>query len=162
MLKILSRSALAITAALLLSCGQTQTPPTTTTAAPTQQPPANSGSATPATSGSAVNITAPKANEQVIERPLIEGTADPKAKEVWVIVHPMEVADYWVQPRVTLEATGKWAVQGHLGRPGSTDNGKLYELMAIANPSAKLNEGDRLKNWPEAAMKSQIVRVTRK
>ncbi|HEX8651558.1 MAG TPA: hypothetical protein VF708_12020 [Pyrinomonadaceae bacterium] len=74
----------------------------------------------------------------------------------------MEVSDYWVQPPVTMREGGKWKVQIHIGRPGADDVGKHFEIMAVANPKNSLKEGDKLKEWPEAKWKSQVIEVIRK
>ncbi len=46
--------------------------------------------------------------------------------------------------------------------PGGADVGKLFEIMAVADPKKKLNVGDVLKDWPEAKAKSRVIDVTRK
>jgi hypothetical protein len=107
-------------------------------------------------------ITEPKDRGTVPERPYVEGkVSDPNA-EVWLVVHPMEVADYWVQPRLTVRRDGTWRVSIYIGRPGNADVGKHFEIMAIANPKRPLKEGDVLKFWPDAEMKSEVVEVVRK
>lgn len=107
-----------------------------------------------------LNITTPSDKAQVPDRPLIEGTvADPNAG-VWVIVHPMEVSDYWVQPSVSVKEDGTWKVKIYVGRP--EDVGKQFEIMAVANPRAGLKEGDKHDGWPEAQWKSQVIEVTRR
>ena len=109
-----------------------------------------------------LRITAPEDKAAVSERPIAEGTvANPSAK-VWVIVHPMEVADYWVQQAVTVNTDGTWEVQIDIGRPGTVDVGKRFEIVAVANPKARFRKGDVLGGWPLAQWKSQVVRVTRK
>lgn len=106
-------------------------------------------------------ITTPADKTQVPERPMIEGTvADAKAK-VWVIVHPMEVSTYWVQPSVTVKEDGTWKVNIYIGRHGIVDVDKQFEIMAVANPTEKLKEGE-FSSWPEAQWKSQVIEVTRK
>ena len=109
-----------------------------------------------------LRITAPPDKSQVLERPFVEGrVADPNVR-VWVIVHPMEVGDYWVQPSVTIKEDGAWKVKIYIGRPGNIDVGKQFEIMAVANPKVELKEGKVLKGWPEAQWKSQVIEVTRK
>ncbi len=109
-----------------------------------------------------LRIDSPLDNASVIERPLIEGKASDPNATVWVIVHPMAVSDYWVQPKVTLRRDGTWRVQIYLGKPGSVDTGKRFEIMAISNPKTKLKEGDVLKEWPEAQGRSEVIEVIRK
>lgn len=109
-----------------------------------------------------LRITMPADQARVPERPLVEGTvADPKAK-VRVIVHPMEVSDYWVQPSVSVRKDGTWKVMIYIGRPGGLDVGKRFEVMAVANPKLPLKEGNVLSGWPDAQWKSQVIEVTRK
>jgi hypothetical protein len=109
-----------------------------------------------------LHITAPLDKAKVPERPYVEGSVtDPNAK-VWVIVHPMEVSDYWVQPAITVKGNGTWKVKIYIGRPGSIDVGKQFEIMAVANPRGSIKEGDVLSGWPDAQAKSQVIEVTRK
>jgi len=109
-----------------------------------------------------LRISSPPQNSQVPERPFVEGVvSDPKAK-VWVIVHPMEVSDYWVQPAITVKEDGTWRVQIYIGRPGAKDIGKSFEIMAVANPKVSLREGMVLGEWPEVQARSQVVEVRRR
>lgn len=109
-----------------------------------------------------LSIIEPRNGDKVPERPYISGrVADPNL-EVWVIVHPMEVSDYWVQPRVTVRGDGSWKVSIYIGRPGNIDVGKRFEIMAIANPKSKLNEGMVIRGWPDAKWRSEVIEVIRK
>lgn len=109
-----------------------------------------------------LHIIEPKNEDLVPEQPYVKGTVvDPNTK-VWVIIHPMEVSDYWVQQRVNVKEDGTWRVQVHIGKPGFIDVGKQFEIMAVANPKVKLKEGDVLDEWPEAEGNSQLIVVTRK
>jgi len=74
----------------------------------------------------------------------------------------MEVADYWVQPNVTVREGGRWKVLSYFGEPGQQHSGKRYGLVAITNPKETLQEGQLLPSWPEAQSKSQVVEVVRK
>lgn len=109
-----------------------------------------------------INITAPPDKTQVPERPFLEGTVSDAKAKVWVIVHPMEVSTYWVQPSVTVKEDGTWKVKIYIERTGTVDVDKQFEIMAVANPTEKLKEGDILGGWPEAQGKSQVIEVTRK
>jgi hypothetical protein len=108
-----------------------------------------------------VRITKPADNSQVAERPYIEGTVSDPNAIVWVIVHPMEVSECWVQQSVTVKENKTWKVQVHIGRAGDVDMGKHFEIRAIANPKEKLLEG-AAPCWPEAESRSQVIEVTRK
>src|SRR5437667_1385455 len=60
--------------------------------------------------GTNVSIIEPKDRATVPERPYVEGkVSDPNA-QVWVVVHPTEVSDYWVQPPLTVRKDGSWRV----------------------------------------------------
>jgi len=109
-----------------------------------------------------LSITAPDDKAHVSDRPIVEGTvADPTVK-VWVVVHPMEVSDYWVQPGIIVRKDGTWRVMLYIGRPGKIDVGKRFEIMAVANPTVNLSEGKILSGWPEARWRSQVLEVVRK
>ena len=112
--------------------------------------------------GGALSITEPKDRASVPERPYIEGKVSNPNADVWIIVHPMEVTDYWVQPRLTVRADGAWRASAYVGRPGRVDVGKHFEIMAVANPKRPLKEGDVLQFWPDAELKSGVIEVVRK
>jgi hypothetical protein len=104
----------------------------------------------------------PKNGDTVPERPYVAGkVSNPKAA-VWLIVHPIEVSDYWVQPQLTVNGDGRWRASIYVGRPGNLDTGKRDEIMAIVNPKRPLKQGDLLRFWPDAESKSEIVEVVRK
>ena len=109
-----------------------------------------------------IRIISPMANGTANAQTFVEGhVSDPKAK-VWVIIHPMEVSSYWVQPSVSVDKKGTWKVSAYFGRSSNIDVGKQFELIAIANPKASLKEGDVLSEWPKAHWSSEVVEVTRK
>lgn len=109
-----------------------------------------------------LRIKSPLDKSKVPERPYVEGTVTNFNAKVWVIVHPMEGSDYWVQPSISVKEDGSWKVKIYIGRPGSDDVGKQFEIMAVANPKDNLKEGDVLSGWPDAQTKSQVIEVTRK
>ena len=109
-----------------------------------------------------VRITVPGDNAQVLERPLLEGTVSNSSAKVWVIVHSLEVSDYYVQPSVTVKGDSSWKVVIYVGRPGKVDVNKQFEIIAVANPKVDLKEGLKLGGWPEAQAKSEVIDVTRK
>jgi hypothetical protein len=154
----------------LSSCGgaasnqgqpNTNTPTPVNSATPAEQ--SNRGpSPTPAvnTQQLKVFITDPPDGATVPARPFITGTvADPTAR-VWVIVHPTEVGDYWVQQAAGLRDDKTWRVQIYVGEP-NTGAGTRFEIRAVANPKAQLSEGKVLDRWPEAQWMSQVIEVAR-
>ena len=112
-----------------------------------------------------LRILTPLDNAQVPIRPLVEGSiTNPKSTdEVWVVVHPIETSDFWIQPKVTIREKGRWSVAIYIGRPGSIDVGKSFEIMAVANPktSEQLKEGQVLRDWLPAEAKSEVIKLTR-
>ncbi len=115
-------------------------------------------------SAQAQNITIryPSDGASVPELPIIEGSVSDNTAQVWVIVHPMETADYWVQPKTSVRRTGLWRVQVHIGRPGNIDVGKHFEIAAVANPAQSLREGLVLGTWPRAQWQSDVIEVKRR
>jgi len=109
-----------------------------------------------------LRITAPLDRAEVPERPFVEGTiTDPNVK-LWVVVHPVGVSDYWVQPNVTIKEDGTWKVKIYIGRPGAVDLDKQFEILAVTDPEIVLTEGKVLDDWPNARCKSQVIEVRRK
>ncbi len=109
-----------------------------------------------------IAITTPKDGDKVLRRPLVEGTVSDPNATVAVIVHPLEISDYWVQPAVSVRNNGSWKVMIYIGRPGSTDIDKTFEIKAVANPNSTLREGEVLSSWPKAEAISDLIEVTRK
>lgn len=109
-----------------------------------------------------LQIKKPLDGAKVFQRPYIEGAvSNPRAK-VWVVVHPMEVSAYWVQPTITVRKDGTWKVMAYLGRSGVIDVGKQFEIMTVADAKEALMEGMVLSGWPAAQWRSQVIVVTRK
>ncbi|HEY2170373.1 MAG TPA: hypothetical protein VGJ30_12155 [Candidatus Angelobacter sp.] len=108
-----------------------------------------------------IQITSPTDGATVPERPFVEGTVSDPNATVWVVIHPMEVSDYWVQPKTSMRGGGRWKVQVYAGRPGTPDVGKHFEIRAVANPKQPLREGIKLTDWPNAQLQSPIIEVVR-
>ena len=109
-----------------------------------------------------LHIATPQDLSTVPERPFIAGTIDDANSSVWVIVHPMGDRNYWVQPNVSVKEDLTWNAQIYIGRPGTIDLDKHFEIMAIANPETALHEGIKLDGWPKGQWKSQVIEVIRK
>ncbi len=109
-----------------------------------------------------IAISTPADGSSVVERPIVAGTVTRPDAAVWVVVHPLAVSDYWVQPAVSVRKDGTWKLQIYIGRPGNVDLGKHFEIRAVANPNAPLREGLVLPGWPEAEAMSDLAEVVRK
>lgn len=108
-----------------------------------------------------LRINEPLNGDRVTSRQMVKGTVSNPTAEVWVVIHPMEVAEYWVQPRLTVREDGTWKVSAYVGREGM-DSGKDFEIMAVANPRNPLSEGMKLSGWPEAEWYSNVIDITRR
>lgn len=109
-----------------------------------------------------LEIIEPNDQSSVVQRPVVEGKLMKSNLDVWIIVHPLEVSDYWVQPKANVKADSTWKTIIHIGRPGSVDFGKLFEIKAFAGVKSELHEGQVLNDWPKAKYSSQLIEVTRK
>lgn len=109
----------------------------------------------------AIQILNPTDGAYVGNKPLVKVKSKKQNVKIWVIVHPKHLSEYWVQPEVSIERNGVWETQIYIGRAGSIDIGKQYNIIAVANPKKALKEGDVLDFWPESETYSQIVGVVR-
>lgn len=108
-----------------------------------------------------ITITSHKDQQSVQLEPIIRGKVFSNKAQVWVIVHPMETEGYWVQAKATVRSDAKWYTQIFIGREGTVDSGKHFEIMAVANPKKPISRGDVLDAWPQAAARSEIVELIR-
>jgi hypothetical protein len=108
-----------------------------------------------------ITITSHKDQQSVALEPIIRGKVYSNKAQVWVIVHPMETEGYWVQQKATVRSDGKWYTQVFIGREGTEDSGKHFEIMAVANPTKPIARGDVLDGWPSALARSEIVELIR-
>jgi hypothetical protein len=111
---------------------------------------------------STLSITSPHDREVVDRRPVVSGRVSTPNVSVWVIVHPMESSSYWVQPPTSMHADGVWGVQIYVGSQKTLDEGKQFEIMAVANPKLDLQEGMILDRWPVAEQISPVIQVERR
>jgi hypothetical protein len=147
-------------ALLITSCGsQPQANSNTGPSSPT----AASGSPcqTPGDPNLKLLINNPCDGARVAQRSFVGGTVADASAQVWVVIHPMETADYWVQPAVTIRDAGRWKVLCYFGEPGAQHSGKPYEVQAFMNPKERLSQGQLLSSWPLADAKSQTIELVR-
>jgi hypothetical protein len=109
-----------------------------------------------------ISITSPHDNAEVDRPARTEGIVSHPDAQVHIIVHPVGVPEYWVQPRASVHEDGKWTTMVYLGRPDINNPDKQYELMAIADPEKPVKVGDMLKKWPSSKWRSNIIRVKRR
>lgn len=109
-----------------------------------------------------IRITTPIEGQNVSWRDIVKGTLDDPHSTVWVVVHPVGLSAYWVQPPPSVSKDGTWKTQVYFGRAGNIDIGKQFEIMAVVNPKEKMGEGYIFNTWPEAEARSKVVTVIRK
>jgi hypothetical protein len=89
----------------------------------------------------------------------VEASAGCRVASVWVVVHPTAVETYWVQGRASARAN-VWRTNAYFGRPGR-DWGARFEIRAFADPTRPLRVGQELPYWPEAAVSSNLIEVSK-
>jgi hypothetical protein len=112
--------------------------------------------------GDVIKIESPPDGAEVDQQAMIEGSAVEDARNVWLVVHPVDTSSYWVQPRVAMRSNGTWSGMVYLGRSGERDKGKNFEIVAIADPEGTLREGEYGSSWPKAKWASRPVVLTRR
>ena len=114
--------------------------------------------------GIQVTITSPTDGTLVPWRLCIHGTVSDPTAQVWIVTHPLDVGDFWIQPAVTVRRDGRWKLQTYIARQRArVYSGKFFEIKAIVNPKQPLHETKNtpLSAWPEAEAASDIVEVIR-
>ncbi len=107
-----------------------------------------------------VSISSPRDGAGVDYRQEVSGkVSDPNA-DVWLVIHPVETSDFWVQPPVTVKENGSWKVVVYFGEAGR-HVGKKFEVRAFANPVVAISEG-KSAQWPKAATRSKVIEVIRR
>lgn len=107
-----------------------------------------------------VAITSPTTKSDVPELIDIEGTVSDPQADVFVVVHPVKTQEYWVQQPATTDDK-KWkASEIHIGQ-GEKGVGEKFEIRAFVGPKDNLQTGQKLKAWPQAAARSNVIEVKR-
>ena len=90
----------------------------------------------------------------------LTGKVSKSDAKVWIIVHPIDSAVFWVQPQASV-TDKKWTGHARFGEAISAQNYKQFEVKAIANPAESLEEGMQKYEWPAADFSSQDLLVKR-
>ena len=107
-------------------------------------------------------IISPANRSKVPNRATVSVRSPADVVKVWVVVHPVETGDYWVQPEVMKTGPNTWKVEAYFGRPGTIDGNRKYEIIAVGDPDKGLKEGDVFKAWPNGWWQSQVIGVVRR
>lgn len=106
-------------------------------------------------------LRTPKPGEVVGQYVRVEG-AGGQGEQVIVVVHPVGGGDgYWVQAPADLRMGGTFYEESVIGRGGSVDCNRRYELRAFEQTKEALSTGQQLSSWPEAKAASISVQVIR-
>jgi len=109
-----------------------------------------------------IGITSPTNRSTVSNRETVLVTSPADVAKIWVVVHPVETGDYWVQPEVVKVGANAWKVEAYFGRLGTIDAHKKFEIMAIGDPRTNIKEGDVFKSWPKGRWQSRVIGVVRR
>jgi hypothetical protein len=108
-----------------------------------------------------LELVSPTNGATVEYRQRVSGTvSDPDAR-VWLVIHPMETSEYWVQPPTSPNRSGQWTVRVYFGRSEVADAGKEFQIRAFTGAVGAIKEG-LTDTWPAAAASSDLIEVVRK
>lgn len=112
-----------------------------------------------------LSIDEPKDSEKVCWRSIVKGTVQDPKLQVFVAIHPMATAKFWIQPIPNMSTDGKWKTYCYFGEP-RIGIGEPFEIIALATKNKKLfREGDTLpsplQNNPEILISSNPIMVIR-
>lgn len=108
-----------------------------------------------------VTIGSPAEGSTVATHQQVSGVVSDWRAQVWVVVHPLETADCWVQSQAVVEQGGAWSASAQFGEAVPEHSGKPYEIRALANPRSRLSPG-MVRCWPAAGASSKPLRVRRR
>lgn len=108
-----------------------------------------------------IKIITPKDGALVAHREQVSGTVSDSSTAVWLVIHPLNTSDFFIQPPIMVRNDGTWKVMPYFGRSPSQDSGAQFEVRAFAKPATALKEGVAT-SWPESAARSNVVEVSRK
>lgn len=112
---------------------------------------------------SSVEIREPKSQAKVCQQQAVRGSVSSRDLQVYVLVHPVATANYWVQ--ALPEPAENWQIYAYFGEP-SKGLGESFEILAVASPKKALfKRGDMLPfplgDHPEIVARSKIATVVR-
>jgi hypothetical protein len=111
-----------------------------------------------------VEILSPVDNASVPWRACIIGTLPTAERPAFVVIHPEETSDFYVEPAPTVRDDGGHAsfrVQAYFGENTPLHSGKRFELQAVQGPHQPLREGLILAAFPAADFASPIIELVR-
>jgi len=112
-----------------------------------------------------ISITSPAEESHVCMRTIVRGCISDSSLQVFVLIHPMATAKFWVQPIQNMGTDGSWEAYCYFGE-SNQGIGEPFEIIAVASRNRNLfREGDTLpsplQDNPQILLKSKPIRVTR-
>ena len=111
-------------------------------------------------SSSGLSIELPSNGMIVPRESFAEGRVS-NAGAVWLIIHPPNTHEYWVQSPAKVEQDGTWKGLILVGGKGQLFNGARAEIRAFVNPFKQLKEGEMIYSWPKAQLSTKRIEVIR-
>ena len=107
----------------------------------------------------------PYTKQTVSRRPVVEGKVS-NADTVWIVVRPVGLNEYYMQPPVRVDYDGTWRSQIYVGTIGKENIGSAFHVRAFVNPAGAFKvleeyERDVFNRWPDAELSTDIVEVVR-
>ena len=87
-------------------------------------------------------------------------TNAPSSSNIYLLVHPIAVNNWWVQPQFTYDSNGYWHCYAYFGECGK-NIGEKFEMIALVNPTQTLVLGQKPTTIPASQKQSSIVEVIR-
>lgn len=84
-----------------------------------------------------------------------------RTSHIYLLVHPLAVTDWWVQPRFIYDAPGKWHCTAQIGQSPNQNNGQEFELIVLVNPNPDLLPVKQLQNLPTSPSQSTSITLVK-
>lgn len=108
-----------------------------------------------------INIDSPKEGDFVEQRYMVKGRISDPEFPVYVLVHPIEADQWWVQRIPEVAGNGVWQSLCFFGT-ADKGRGEQFEVLALVCKK-HLREGQTIKTGkvPQGGLRSEIITVTR-
>lgn len=87
---------------------------------------------------------------------------DNQIQNIYLLVHPTAVDNYYVQPALTNDMNGNWHVTPYIGQDNDSNNGEDFDIIVVVNTNPPLAVRQVLGAVPKAAFQSAPVNVIKK
>lgn len=84
-----------------------------------------------------------------------------KINNIYLLVKPVLVDEYWVQPALTKDTQGNWHVTPYIGKEPASNIFEKFEMIVLIN-TQPLKTGQKLGQLPKAEFQSLPTTVIKK